>query len=189
MACALAARNRCWRRGLTLSNGPHAWTGSLKGAARCTVYKEDVHEARPSTALCKLGDRTRASARACGQCLGYSVHRGRDHWCGMAAVGMKSNATRRWATLAGVMKIAEPNDLADLPPSIPIPRASTTLTTIAFENGSLRDPGGPSSISRTVMHCHTQTAAHYPSETSTAQSTSFHSAPSQGEVPLCTVSR
>ena len=55
---------------------------------------------RPSTAHFKLGDRTRASARACGQCLGYSVHHRGDHWCGLAAVGMKSKRHARLATLA-----------------------------------------------------------------------------------------
>ena len=55
---------------------------------------------RPSTAHFKLGDRTRASARACGQCLGYSVHHGGDHWRGLAAVGMKSKRHARLATLA-----------------------------------------------------------------------------------------
>jgi len=105
--------------------------GHSRTGVRCCL-EHDAY--RPSTALCKPRDRTRASARARGQCFGYCIHRGGDHWCGMAAVGMKSKCHAPLATLAGVQAFEA--DGTYQPPAIESGRwmmmATATLTATAL---------------------------------------------------------
>jgi len=108
--------------------------------AGALLLEDDAY--RPSTALCKPRDRTRASARARGQCFGYCIHRGGDHWCGMAAVGMKSKCHAPLATLAGVQAFEA--DGTYQPPAIESGRwmmmATATLTATALIPIRMADP-------------------------------------------------